>query len=263
MGLVSIAPRLAPGVPADYYERIHRFELDHFWYRRIRDIGWALAGERLGRPRARVFDGGCGTGGFLSWVLDRNPTATVAGIDIGAAAVELARERVPQAVLRVAPLSSIPFEDCSFDVVVTNDVLQHVAEPDVLQSLRELRRLLEPDGALLVRTNGSRRLRRERADWRAYDRQTLRYQLEQAGFRVERITHANLVASLWATARGRVPHAPTETSDGIPQQPPSKPIEVIGNALLRCEAAWLHRPRATLPYGFSIFALASRVSDGL
>src|SRR5581483_9656225 len=185
---------LAPGVPADYYAQIRAVEDSHWWYRSMRELSVALLGPGLAGADA-VLDAGCGSGGFLHWLVDRGSFRSVAGIDVAGAAVELARKRVPGADLRVAPLAAIPFDDASFDLVICNDVLQHVDESELARSLAELRRVLRPEGRLLLRTNGSRKLRRERSDWRAYDRVTLRSQLEAAGFVVERVTHANLVPS--------------------------------------------------------------------
>ena len=112
----------------------------------------------------------------------------MAGVDISAEAVELARDAVPGAELHVAPVHDLPFQDSSFDVAVLNDVLQHVDEDEVDAGLRELRRVLRPDGVLLVRTNGGRHARREQADWRLYDAGSLEAELEAAGFGVLRIT---------------------------------------------------------------------------
>ena len=47
-----------------------------------------------------MLDAGCGTGGFLRWLLDRGSFAAAAGVDIGSAAIELARRRVPEADCR-------------------------------------------------------------------------------------------------------------------------------------------------------------------
>ena len=250
------APERAPGIPVDYYARIHRFEEDHFWYRGMRKITAALLGEALHRPGSRLLDAGCGPGGFLRWAVDHGSFATAAGVDIGADAIVLARERVPEADLRTGELRALPFPDASFDLVVTNDVLQHVPETDVAESLRELRRLLAPDGTLLVHTNGSRRLRRERDDWRAYDRATLVRELETAGFRCRRATYANMLLSLWGSLRGREPHAPSETQDGIPTAAPSGFVTAVGGAVLAAEARWLAHPGRSLPFGHTLFAVA-------
>jgi SAM-dependent methyltransferase len=258
MWRMAISRSLAPGIPADYYQRIFTFEERHWWYRGVRELSASVLGERLTVPGARVLDAGCGTGGFLRWLLDRGAFTAAAGIDIGSAAIELARWRVPEADLRVAPLHELPFGDASFDLVVTNDVLQHVPEDDVAASLLELRRVLAPDGTLLLRTNGARRLRRERADWRAYDRHTLVAELERAGFACERVTYVNFALSMYGTLRGRSPHAPTESGDGIPTREPGRFADAVGSAVLRAEARWLARPGRSLPYGHTLIAVAAR-----
>lgn len=255
---MEAAPRLAPGIPADYYVRIHRFEQHHFWYRRMREMVPAFVGDRLLEPGVSVLDAGCGTGGFLRWVLDANPRASVAGADIGADAIDLARTRVPEAELEAVPVSALPFADERFDVVVTKDVLQHVPEDEVQLSLHQIYRVLKPGGILFLHTNGSRSLRRERHDWRAYDISTVRRELDSAGFRCERITYANFALSLWATLRGRLPHAPTETTDGVPLRDPARLVRTVGDFVLGMEVRWLRRPTATLPYGHTILCLASK-----
>ena len=250
-------PALAPGIPADYYQRIFEVEERHWWYRGMRSLSAALLGERLTRPGQRLLDAGCGTGGFLRWALDRGSLATAAGVDVGSAAIELARTRLPDVDLRTAPLCALPFGNTSFDLVVTNDVLQHVSDHEVDRSLRELRRVLAPGGTLLLRTNGSRRLRSERDDWRAYDRMTLTEVLERAGFGIERVTYANTLLSLYGALRGRAPRAPSESHDGIPRREPSRLVAAVGGAVLATEARWLSRPGRSLSYGHTLFAVAS------
>jgi hypothetical protein len=137
-----------------------------------------------------------------------------------------------------------------------HDVLQHVDEHEIGDSLGELHRVLAPDGALLLRTNGSRRLRRERDDWRAYDRETLEKTLRENGFECERITYANLLLSVLAALRGRVPHAPTETRSGVPPADQSALKRAIGSRLLAAEERWLARPGRRLPYGHNLLAVA-------
>ena len=138
-----------------------------------------------------------------------------------------------------------------------HDVLQHIPEEDLPGSLQELGRVLDRRGALVVRTNGGRRFRRARSDWRLYDREALQDTLEASGFRCERITYANMLPSIVAALRGRTPQAPTESRAGVPPQDSSRIRARVGSELSRIEAHYLARPRRSLPYGHSLWAVAA------
>lgn len=252
---MSVEPR-APGVPVDYYESIHAAELDHWWHTGMWQVSLALLGGRAAAPAGALLDAGCGTGGFLLRAEQLGAFDHLAGVDLGAEAIELARGRVPAAAFSVAPLDRLPFDDGAFDLVVTNDVLQHVDEPVLGQSAAELRRVVKPGGALLVRTNGARHARRERSDWRAFDRASLSQLLENASFVVERVTYTNVVPSLWASFRHREPHAPTDERHGIPLAA-AHPQSAVASRLLALEARYLERPSRALPYGHTLVALAT------
>jgi SAM-dependent methyltransferase len=241
-------------VPADYYRRLHEVDTRHWWHLGMRSIEAALL---AGRMSGSLLDAGCGTGGFLAWAGAQGGFTRLCGVDVSAEAIELARETVPGAELQVAPLDRLPFADGEFDLVVCNDVLQHVPESASDASLRELRRVLRAGGTLLVRTNGERRARRERDDWRAYDAASLAADLRRAGLAVRRVTYANAVLSAAAAARGRRPHAPTSTSSGIPRVERGAKA-AIGGTLLALEARYLASTSARLPYGHTLFALAER-----
>ena len=255
---MDAAPAVAPGIPADYHQRIYDAETHHWWYAGMQELSAAFLADWMGRPGSRLFDAGCGTGGFLRWALDTRRFARAAGVDVAGSAIELARRRVPEAELRVSPVKELPFDDGSFDVIVMNDVLQHIPENDVEVSLRELRRVLAADGAILVRTNGARRFRAQGDDWRIYDRQMLAGQLERAGFRLHRVTYVNASLSLWAALRGNTPQPPTMESDGVPRRYPGWVTNALARQVLAAERLWLRLPGRTLPYGHSLLALGTR-----
>jgi ubiquinone/menaquinone biosynthesis C-methylase UbiE len=242
-------------VPADYYLRLHSIEEHHWWHVGMREVSAAVLGERLHRRHQSLLDAGCGTGGFLGWASRTGAFDHLAGVDISPQAVDFARESVPGSDLRVAPLHALPFDDEKFDVVALNDVLQHVEEREVEACLREVRRVVRRDGAVLVRTNAGRRPRRERSDWRLYDQATLESQLDSAGLRLLRITHANMLLSGWGAIRGRSPVAPTATTCGIPGRA-SPIVNAVGTVVLRLEARYLRGSRRRLPYGHTLLALA-------
>jgi SAM-dependent methyltransferase len=240
-------------VPADYYRRLHEVDARHWWHLGMRSFATALLGERM---QGSLRDAGCGTGGFLAWAAGTGAFDRLCGIDISAEAIELARETVPGAELHAAPLDRIPFGDEEFDLAVSLDVLQHVPEGVLDVGLKELRRVLRPGGTLLVRTNGDVRARREREDWRAYDAPTLAADLRRTGFAVRRLTYANTLLSLAASARGRRPQAPSGSSCGIPAVEGGAKA-AVGRTLLEAEAGAV-RLGARLPYGHTLFALAER-----
>lgn len=241
--------------PPDYHARIFAVELGHWWHAGMRTVSASLLADHLARPRKHLLDVGCGTGGFLRWALDCGIAERATGIDRDGGAVELARRRVPEGDLRRAALPRIPFEDGSFDLVVANDVLQHLRREQVVPTLVEIRRVMATEAVLLVRTGGSRRPREDGPDWRTYDHHSLAAALAAAGFAVERLSYANLLPSLWASARRRGPRPPTVSSDGIPP-PAARWQNVIGKLLLRAEARYLGRGNRRIPFGHTLLAIA-------
>ena len=111
------------------------------------------AGVRAGD---RVLDLGCGDGRFTA-ELARMGAAPV-GVDIAQAALHRARAGHPDLAFRLAPIDGpLPFDDVSFDVVWTSEVIEHVA--DTARWLSEVRRVLVPRGRLLLTTPSHGRLR--------------------------------------------------------------------------------------------------------
>jgi SAM-dependent methyltransferase len=104
---------------------------------------------RAGRVlKTDVFDEAVAEG--LAPFLARRADALVA-IDASPAAVEAARRRRPELDARVADVRSLPFEDGSFDVVVSTSTLDHFqARADIDTALLELGRVLAPGGLAVV-----------------------------------------------------------------------------------------------------------------
>lgn len=83
----------------------------------------------------------------------RNRGANVVGFDASAAMIDLARSRLGSAAdLSVADLSRpLSYSDDSFDEVMASLVLHYLK--DWVAPLREFRRVLRPDGRLIVSVN--------------------------------------------------------------------------------------------------------------
>jgi SAM-dependent methyltransferase len=89
------------------------------------------------RPGLRVLDFGCGKGALVRDMLDRGLTAS--GADI------LAEWNDTDLDLRqIETPYRLPFPDASFDLVLSNQVLEHVA--NIEDAFREIARVLAPGG---------------------------------------------------------------------------------------------------------------------
>ena len=99
------------------------------------------------RPGDRVLDLGCGDGAFAAELAGAG--AHVVGVDVSEEALRRARGAHPGLEVRlVAPDEPLPFEDASFDAVWAGEVVEHVM--DVARLLSEVRRVLRPEGRLLL-----------------------------------------------------------------------------------------------------------------
>ena len=156
----------------------------------------------LKRP---ILDIGCGDGIFAS-ILFAEPVDT--GIDPDPRELKIAETTGAYRELIECPGASVPRPDASYRTIFSNSVLEHI--PDVEPVLREMSRLLHPDGYAYVtipthrfdtETIGSRVLtalgarglaRRWRAMFRRFwnlynihDPATWREMFERAGFRID------------------------------------------------------------------------------
>lgn len=104
-------------------------------------------------PGARVLDVGCGTGIVARRAAARaGSDGTVVGLDPNDGMLAVAREAAAEQELSIdwrrGDAADIPFADGAFDAVVCQQVLQFL--PDPVSALREMRRVLRPDGRLAV-----------------------------------------------------------------------------------------------------------------
>ncbi len=142
------------------------------------------------RPGGRVLDIGCGSGGYLAFLASLGWTCE--GVEPGPNSRAYAQEVLGLAV-HPGPLTARRFPEEFFDVVTMWHVIEHL--PDPLETLREVRRVLKPDGVLMVRTPNVESLeaRLFRGNWYGLDPprhfyvfspSTIRAILERIGFGV-------------------------------------------------------------------------------
>lgn len=169
---------------------------DYFAYLQGRShLGWLyrqffLYPRLTRRLSGRVLDVGCGIGDFLKF-----RPGTV-GVDVNAHTVDWCRRQGLDC--RLMDADRLPFADGSFDAVVLDNVLEHLAEPQPL--LAEIRRVLVPGGRLLIGVPGPRGYACDADHKVFYDAADLERVLGEAGFPRRLIFHAPW-KSAWLAAR--------------------------------------------------------------
>lgn len=118
----------------------------------------------------RVLDFGCGTG-YGTHRLSGG-CASIVGVDISDDAVAFAQERyhapnLSYQAIRPLPEHQAPFDEGSFDVITSFQVVEHIWE--VASYVDELHRLLAPGGTAIVATpDRATRLFRGQRPWNRY-----------------------------------------------------------------------------------------------
>jgi len=100
--------------------------------------GWQWIVLRTQVKFDKALDVGCGTGEGMRWAIDKG--LDVYGIDFADATKMWKRWGVEDRC-KIASALNIPYPDDTFDLVACMDVMEHIPEEDVLDALKEMRRV--------------------------------------------------------------------------------------------------------------------------
>lgn len=95
----------------------------------------------------KILDIGCG-GGQLLEDFTSFPQIEVYGVDISEEALQIAQTKGYKTFLCNVETEKLPFNDDFFHIVIMNDLLEHIINPDNL--LKETHRTLRNDGKLII-----------------------------------------------------------------------------------------------------------------
>jgi SAM-dependent methyltransferase len=109
------------------------------------DGRWRAVADELVRhyglkPGDRVLDVGCGKGFLLYDLTQAVPGLEVRGVDISSYAIENAKEEV-RPFLEVGNAVDLPFEDASFDLIISVTTLHNLYCYELDRALREIERV--------------------------------------------------------------------------------------------------------------------------
>jgi ubiquinone/menaquinone biosynthesis C-methylase UbiE len=113
-----------------------------------------------------VLDVGSGSGTLAIWAKEREPAMRVRGLDGDPAILEQARRKAARASIDI-PFDEglsyeLPYEDASFDRVLSSLFFHHLVLRDKERTIAEIRRVLRPGGELHVADWGEPRSPREK-----------------------------------------------------------------------------------------------------
>jgi ubiquinone/menaquinone biosynthesis C-methylase UbiE len=173
------------------YKRNYELEQNYWWFVGVRAmvrnlLSLSVEHDRLGK----VLDVGCGTGALLDQL--QSCSEELWGVDLSSEALKYCSLRGHKNLI-LADANNTPFPSAYFDVITAIGVIEHLDDDDAF--LNEMRRLLKPNGTLIMLTssfpylwsmhdtaNGHKR--------RYYLRQ-LNRRINEIGFKTVQFSHLN------------------------------------------------------------------------
>jgi SAM-dependent methyltransferase len=107
------------------------------------------------KPGLKLLDWGCGHGRVARHFINHWNEAQISGTDIDAENIGWCQKHLPGGRFIVAPLwPKLNVPDSSFDAIIGLSVMTHLTEEAQAAWIKELRRILKPDGVALITFSG-------------------------------------------------------------------------------------------------------------
>ena len=236
------------------FERMAEQDQRHWWFVARRRI-LAEVVRRVVQPpkRARVLEVGCGTGHNLAML---GEFGKLDACELDAIARGMASDRLGRPVLEARLPDLSMFKAGSYDLIALLDVLEHV--PDDLGSLKAIRRLLKPGGALVLTVPANKWMWSAHDvahhHFRRYTKGELARLFRQAGYDIQLHSYFNtLLFPAVAAARLIGKLRGNETADDAM---PGNRVNELLNKVFGFEAGLIGR--LPMPFGVSLIAVLRR-----
>jgi ubiquinone/menaquinone biosynthesis C-methylase UbiE len=119
------------------------------------NTAFAQRAIELGSLSGLMLDAGTGTARIPILICQERPQWQIIGIDLADSMLQVGRKNIEQAglqqqiTLESVDAKQLPYPDAHFDMVISNSLIHHL--PDPLPFLKELKRVLKPNGGILIR----------------------------------------------------------------------------------------------------------------
>ncbi len=144
------AAKVAKQFGFEYWDGDRKFGYGGYKYDgRWRAVADAIAKHYRLKPGDRILDVGCGKGFLLYDLTQVVPGIEIRGIDISEYAIKNAKEEI-STFLQVADAVQLPFEDKSFDLVISINTLHNLYCYDMVIALKEIMRVGRKDKYIVV-----------------------------------------------------------------------------------------------------------------
>ena len=135
-------------VPPDYYQNgVKRNLLQWMWHSgKVKKITSLI--KSVNEKPKNILDVGCASGWFLSQIHLFFPNTDCTGIDVYTDAIKYGKSLYKHLKLFAGDGHTLPFKKNSFDIVICNEVLEHVVDPEKV--LQEIKRVLSANGYAVI-----------------------------------------------------------------------------------------------------------------
>jgi ubiquinone/menaquinone biosynthesis C-methylase UbiE len=259
-GYLSFAPEFSQindNYEPRFFSQLATLEAKNFWFcSRNRLIVWAL--QRYFPQAQTLLEIGCGTGFVLSGIEKAFPRLTLYGSEIFSTGLAFAAQRLSKAELFQMDACKIPFER-EFDIIGAFDVLEHIKEDRIV--LAEMYRATKAGGGIILTVPQHPWLWSQADDYahhvRRYRAQELKTKVQQAGFKIVRITSfVSLLLPLMLLSRSQQ-QQPKPDYDPLAEMRISGLANSILGKVLDFERAVI-RLGLSFPFGGSLLLIAKK-----
>ena len=240
------------------YDVMYRVEDSHWWYKGMAAISLSIIKNWIpDLQNLNILDAGCGTGASIRSLLAG--WGDTLGIDLSNKALQLCRARGIQPLVQ-ASVCDLPIAGSTFDLITSLDVLYSAEVPDTALALKDLLRVLTPEGHLLLRVPAYNWLRGSHDvivhTARRFTRKEVISLLDSAGFTILHVTYVNTLLFPFVLVKRMIERILPPRNPGSELRIRFGKLNTILTAILSLEAPLASKYQ--LPFGLSVVAIARR-----